>query len=159
MGPSTAREALIIEAIGEVARLIRQVEDLAPDMQETCQALHRADAHLHKHLAGFEARMAAISEHAKTQTVQHLETRMNATAQQFAARLCGALADAAQQAFQDQVGATVKRQQYVLQELEALLRGLKQQRAERWVPWATHTATALLTALLTSLLPFLGPWR
>lgn len=149
MSAATAREALIIEAIGEVARLIRQVDALAPDMQETCHALHRADAKLHDTLAGFEARLAAISERAKTQTVQQLEMQMNAAAQQVAVRLCGALAAAAQQAFQDQVGSTVKWQHVVLEDLKALLERLAKQRAERWIPWATHATALLFGAMLT----------
>jgi len=157
MGASTAREALIIEAIGEVARLIRQVEALAPDMQETCHALARTDAKLHDTLAGFESRLTAISERAKTQAVQHLETQMNASANQVVVRLCGALASAAQQAFQDQVGTTVKGQQAVLQDLRILLQGLAKQRAERWIWWATHVSATCLGSLLT--LTTLSMWR
>lgn len=151
MGPSTAREALIIEAIGEVARLIRQVEALAPDIQETCQALIRADVSLHDSLMGFEGRLAAISERVKTHAMQHLETKINECAQQVMLRLCGALAAAAQQAFNDQIGSTVMRQQAVLQELQAILQALTRQRTERWIPWATHASAALLASALTSL--------
>jgi hypothetical protein len=149
MGTSTAREALIIEAIGEVARLINQVEALAPEMEETCQALHRSDAKLQQTLAGFEARLAAISERAKTQAVQDLRTHLKDSAQQVGVQLYGALAAAAQQAFQGQIGATVKGQQLVLKDLQALLQELAQQRDERWIPWATHAAATCLGAMFT----------
>lgn len=131
MATSTAREALIIEAIGEVARLIHQVEALAPEMLKTGQALRKSDAQLHQTLAGFEARLAAITERTKTQAVQHLEAQMNASAQHMMGRLCGALIEAAHRAFQDQIGATMREQQVVLQNLQALLKRLAQERAER----------------------------
>ena len=70
--PSTAREALIVEAIGDVARLIERVEAVGPVVEESCRALQLASMTLRDELAGFERRMAAITEHAKTQTVKHI---------------------------------------------------------------------------------------
>ncbi len=156
MSTSTAREALIIEAIGEVARLINQVEALAPEMLKTGQALRKSDAQLHQTLAGFEARLTAISERAKNQAVQDLQTHLQASSKQVGVQLYGALAAAAQQAFQDQIGATMREQQVVLNNLRGLLHQLTQQRAERWVPWATHASAAALASMLTILVQWLG---
>ena len=61
-GLTTVREALIIEALGDVATLIGRVEALAPMFDQRCLALVKADAHLSDSLAAFESRMAAISE-------------------------------------------------------------------------------------------------
>lgn len=48
--PTTLREALIVEALGEAARLIRQVEALAPVLDESCQALLQAEGGLRDRL-------------------------------------------------------------------------------------------------------------
>ena len=88
--------------------------------------------------------------------MQHLETKINECAQQVMMRLCGALAAAAQQAFQGQLGTTLQ-QQAVLLDLQAVLQGLAQQRAERWVPWAMHASAAGLASLLT--LQVIWLWR
>jgi hypothetical protein len=151
MSTSTAREALIIEAIGEVARLIGQVEALAPEMLKTGHALRKSDAQLHQTLAGFEARLASITERTKTQAVQHLEAQMSASAQHLVGRLCAALIEAAHQAFQNQIGATTREQQVVLNNLRGLLHQLTQERAERWVRWATYAAATSVGSALTLL--------
>ena len=53
--PSTTREALIVEALGEAERLIRQVEALAPALDQSRQALADAHSGLAGQLAAFEA--------------------------------------------------------------------------------------------------------
>jgi hypothetical protein len=73
--PTTLREALIVEALGEAAKLIRQVEALTPMLDQSYQALLQADGGLRDTLTSFAGRMAAITENAKTLTVQHLAMR------------------------------------------------------------------------------------
>ena len=78
--PATAREALIVEAIGEVAKLIQDVEALAPILNESCRALQQANTSLRDELAGFERRMAVIAENAKTQAVKYIAARVDQAA-------------------------------------------------------------------------------
>lgn len=59
--PTTAREALIVEALGDAARLIRQVEALAPVMDQSRQALADAHSGLADRLAAFEAQVVALT--------------------------------------------------------------------------------------------------
>jgi hypothetical protein len=59
--PTSTREALLAEALGEAAKLIRQVEALVPTLDRSCQAL--ADAHrgLAGQLAAFEAQVTTLT--------------------------------------------------------------------------------------------------
>jgi len=93
--PATAREALIVEAIGEVAKLIQDVEALAPILNESCRALQQANTSLRDELAGFERRIAAIAENAKTQAVKYIAARADDAAGRSIDRQSRAMADAA----------------------------------------------------------------
>jgi len=144
MGPSTAREALIVEAIGEVARLIQEVETLAPVLSETCQRLRRTDAHLRDTLADFEAGVAAASEDARTQAVQRLEAQMNESGKRIIIRLSETLVEGARMAFDAEIGRT-------LRALQALMQALAHRPNKHWEPWLTHAATAAFASTLTGL--------
>lgn len=140
--PTTAREALIVEALGEAAKLIRQVEALAPLLDESCQALLQADTHLRDTLAEFESRMAAITENAKTRTVQHLAARVDEAARRSIEQQGRAMADAARVAFGAELGATMQR-------LQSALQPLIERRERRWERWLTHAAAAAAASAVT----------
>lgn len=133
--PTTAREALIVEAVGEGAKLIRQVEALAPVLDDLCQALLLADAHLRDTLATFESRMTAITENAKTRTVHHLAARVDEAARRSIEQQSLAMADAARVAFDAELGTTMQR-------LHSALQLLIEQTERRWERWLTHLAIA-----------------
>jgi hypothetical protein len=143
--PTTAREALIVEAIGDAARLIRQVEALAPVLDETRQALLQASGHLHDTLAGLEGRMATITDNAKTRTVQHLAVRVDEAARRSIEQQSRAMADAARVAFGVEFGATMQR-------LQSALQPLIERRKRRWEQWLMHAATAAAACAATSAL-------
>ena len=70
--PSTAREAFIVETLGEVAALIDRVEAVAPALDASRLALINASMDLAGQVTAFESRMAGITENAKVQTVKHI---------------------------------------------------------------------------------------
>jgi hypothetical protein len=149
--PTTAREALIVEAVGEAAKLIRQVEALAPVLDKMCQALLQADTHLRGTLAGFESRMAAITENAKTQTVKHLATRADEATRRSIDQQGRAMADAARVAFGAELGVTIQR-------LQTTLQPLLERRERPWERWLTHAAAAAVAAAATwALALYVGP--
>lgn len=149
--PATAREALIVEAIGDVAKLIREVEALAPALDETCQALQQANTSLRDELTGFENRIAAITENAKTQTVKHLAARADEATRRSIDQQSRAMADAARVAFGAELGATMQR-------LQATLQPLIERPQRRWERWLTHVAAAAAAAAATWLLALhVGP--
>jgi hypothetical protein len=141
-GPTTAREALIVEALGEAAQLIRQVEALAPVLAQMCQALLQADTHLRDTLAGFESRMAAIAENAKSRTVQHLAAQADEATRRSIEQHSRAMADAARVAFGTELGATVQR-------LQSTLQPLIERTERRWEGWLTHAAAAAAASAAT----------
>ena len=140
--PTTAREALIVEALGEAAKLIRQVEALAPVLVETCQALLQANVNLRDSLSGFESRMAAITENAKARTVQHLAVRIEEAARRSVESQGRAMADAARVAFGAELGATMQR-------LQSALQPLIERQERHWESWLTHLAVASAASAVT----------
>jgi hypothetical protein len=143
--PTTVREALIAEALGDAAKLIRQVEALAPALDESRQALADAHTGLADQLAAFEAQVMALSEKAKVQVVKHILARADESARRSAELQSRAMADAARVAFGAELGAT-------LQRLQSTLQPLIEGHDRRWESWLTHAAAAATSSALTWML-------
>ena len=139
--PTTAREALIVEALGEAAKLIRQVETLAPVLDDSRQALADAHSGLADQLAAFAAQITALTEKAKVQTVKHILARTDEAARRSVELQGRAMADAARVAFGAELGATLQRLQSALQPPIAPER--------RWERWLTHAAAAATASAVT----------
>jgi len=133
-----AREALMIEAIGEAGSLIESVRGLTPVLQDIAREIGQADASLRETLASFEGRMVAITENAKTRTVQHLAARAEEAARRCIDLQARAMADAAQVAFGAEIGATLRR-----------LQSLIERPGRRWETWLTHAAAAATASAVT----------
>jgi hypothetical protein len=140
--PTTLREALIVEALGEAAKLIRQVEALTPMLDQSCQALLQADGGLRDTLTSFASRMAAMTEHAKTLTAQHLAARADEAARRTIEQQSRAMADAARVAFGAEVGSA-------LQRLHSALQVLVERPDRAWEQWLTHVAVAVAASAIT----------
>lgn len=136
--PNTTREVLIVEAIGEAAKLIRQVEALAPALDRSRQALADAHSGLSGQLAAFETQVLALTEKAKVVAVKHVLTRTEEAARQSADLQSRAMADAARVAFGADLGATLQR-----------LQSLHARPGPRWEPWLTHAAAAATASAAT----------
>jgi hypothetical protein len=131
MNPSTTREVLIVEAIGEAAKLMRQVEALAPAMDQSRQALADAHSGLAGQLAAFETQVLALVEKAKVQAVKHILARTEEAARLSIEQQSRAMADAARVAFGADLGAKLQR-----------LQSLKERPESHWEQWLTHAAAA-----------------
>ncbi len=140
--PTTLREALIVEAFGEAAKLIRQVEALAPTMDESREALVDAHSQLAQQLAAFEAQVTALAEKAKVQTVKHVLARTDDATRRSIELQRQAMADAARVAFGAEFSATIQR-------LQLAIRPLIEQQGRRWERWLTHAATATAASAVT----------
>lgn len=138
----TAREALIAEAIGEVAHLLDRLETLAPTLEGAQQALSQASAKLSGRAAAFERLTAALSENAKTQAVNHIVRRSNELAWQLQEQQKRALADAAHRLFEAELRPS-------LQQLATPLQQLVEQLDRPWDRWLTHAATAMTASATT----------
>jgi hypothetical protein len=140
--PSTTREALIVEALGEAATLIRQVEALVPALDESRQALADAHSGLADQLAAFEAQVAALTEKAKHQAVQHILARTDEAARRSADLQSRAMADAARVALGAELGAA-------LQRLQSAIQPLADRPGRHWAPWLTHGAAVATGSAVT----------
>lgn len=136
--PNTTREVLIVEAIGEAAKLLRQVEALAPALDRSRQELADAHSGLSGQLAAFETQVLALTEKAKVVAVKHVLTRTEEAARQSADLQSRAMADAARVAFGADLGATLQR-----------LQSLHARPGPRWEPWLTHAAAAATASAAT----------
>lgn len=60
--PTTAKEALIAEALGDMAALIERLETLAPELQASRQALVLSHKELVNEVAIFKAQMTEVPD-------------------------------------------------------------------------------------------------
>jgi cell division septum initiation protein DivIVA len=138
-GMSTAREAFIVETLGEVAALIDRVEAVAPALDASRRALIQASTDLAGQVAAFESRMAAITENAKVHAVKHIARRTDEIARGSAKTQTRAMEEAARMLFRTELGPTLQRLALPLQHLA----DLAQRGARPWQHWLTHAATAV----------------
>ena len=136
--PVGAREALLIEAIGEMVNLIESVDRLTPELREASQEIDRAREGLRSSLAAFETQVLALTEKAKVVAVKHILARTDEAARQSADLQSRAMADAARVAFGADLGATLQR-----------LQSLQSRPGPRWEPWLTHAAAAATASAAT----------
>ena len=139
--PVTAREALLIEAIGEVSNLIDSVDRLTPELQEMRCEIDRASTGLRESLAAFEAQVLALTEKSKVVAVKHILAHTQEAARQATALHSRAMADAARVAFGAEVGAALQR-----------LKALHERPERRWELWLTHAAAAATASAGTLML-------
>jgi ABC-type transporter Mla subunit MlaD len=145
---SSAREALIAEALGEMAELLDRVEAVAPALDASRFALINASTELAGQVTAFESRMAGVTENAKTQAVKHIAGRTDELARGTLDAQKQAMEEAARMLFRSEVGPALQRVAAPLQHLADLAhRG-----ARPWEHWLTHAATAAVSSALTWML-------
>lgn len=144
-GTSSAREALIAEALGEVAALLDRMEAVGPALDGSRLALIHASTELAGQVTAFESRMAGITENAKVQAVKHIARRTDEITRVSAEAQTRAMEEAARMLFRTEVGPALQRVAMPLQHLADLAR----RGAHPWHHWLTHAATAVVASALT----------
>jgi hypothetical protein len=140
--PTTAREALLAEALGELMQLTERVELLLPALERTRSALVEADATLVARLEALDGQAAAIGERAKQRAIDDLARHADAVARQSAVRQVQAMSAAAGVLFTREVEPRLQRLSLSLQQLG--------QRVERpWERWLIHAATVTTSSVIT----------
>jgi nitrate reductase assembly molybdenum cofactor insertion protein NarJ len=151
--PSTAREALIAEALGDIAHLLDRVEALAPSMEATRKTLDQANVAFAHQISAFEARVAATLEQGKTRTAEHITHHIERVGRQSLAQQSQAMTDSARAIFIAEIGTTLHR---VAASLHTLAERVE--RAERpWRSWLAHVATAAVAVATTIVLTVYPP--
>lgn len=132
--PSTAREALIAELMGELSTMLDRADALLPALNATCDAVTRASAELDGRAAQAEARLASLTEAAQAHAVRHIAQRTQELARRSAEAQAKAMQLAAHAAFSAELAPA-------LGQLQRALRVGKL--------WWAHAATALSSSLIT----------
>ena len=145
MPPSTAREALIAEAIGDVAALLDRLEALGPTIDASRQAAVEASAQLSAALEAFERNLAAVSATARTQVVEHIVKQTQEAARRAQELQSIAITEAAQRVFRSEV-------QQAMQYLARAMQVVNATKPSLWETWLTHATTAAVASALTWLL-------
>lgn len=137
---TTAREALMAEALGEVARVADRLEAVVPAVDAGREALTQASANLSDQLTSFETRMTAIAENAKGVAIRHIAQRTDELARSSSEAQLRAMQTAAMTLFRDELHPALQRLAGSLQQ---------QSRLARVESWLTHVAVAILASALS----------
>ena len=148
--PTTAREALIAEALGDIAHLLDRVESLTSATDSRRLALEQASAQLDARLGTFGAGMSFLTHQAKTKAVEHILQRTGEVARQTVEAQTRAMEEAARLAFAAQVEPMLAR-------INASFRRIAHRVDRPWDLWLTHAATAAVSAVFTWLLTLTIP--
>jgi hypothetical protein len=142
MQPGTAREALIVEALGEAATLIRHIEALAPILEESRQAFTDAHRELADQLMTFEVQVTTLTEKVKVQAVKHIVARTDEAALRVTDQLSRSMTVAARAAFDAELDAAPQR-------LQAARNSVIDRPGRCWETWLTHLAAAATASAAT----------
>lgn len=145
---STAREALIVEALGDMAALMDRVEALVPALQDTRQSLNDASARLSGKLRAYEERMTAITENAKVVAVKHIAQRCDEMATKSMHLQAMEIQEAARTALGSEIRPTLQGLIAPLQHL-AHLAHQRERPWGHWQRWLMHVATAAVASAVS----------
>jgi len=115
--PSTAREALIAEILGDVAALVERVEALAPAMDASRQALVQVGEELVNQVATFDNRTEMLTNHAVVVASNRILRRANEVTAKTLDTQILAMQAAAREMFNKEVDPVVHRVAVQLQQL------------------------------------------
>jgi hypothetical protein len=145
-GPSTAREALIAEALGQLAELTARVEAVLPALDRARCALIEANAALLGRLETLEGRASDLADGvingAKQRAVEDVARHADAAARQSALRQVQAMNAAAGVLFARELEPR-------LQRLAASLQRLGERVESPWERWLIHAATVMTSCVVT----------
>ena len=140
--PTNAREALLAEALGDVAHLLDRLESVAPALDEARGSLLEAADALRRRADAFDTNVAAVTQTAKIRVMQQIAIQTSDIARRSVADQTCAMTEAAQRIFDAQVNPALQRLTGSLQQV------LKQLDRPRDV-WLLHAATAAVSSAVT----------
>ena len=143
--PTTAKEALIAEALSDMAGLIERIEKLGPVMDISHRQLVQISKDLIREVSMFETRMTDFSFKAVDVAAKQIDERTNDAATKILNTQIAAMQSAAREMFNKEFHPVVNR---VVSQLEHLTR-LAEPNQNPWMPWLTHGAAFVTGAALT----------
>ena len=134
-GPTTAREALIAEALGELGRLLRRQEALLPLLDAANATLVDAQAQLEVKLSLLDTQVNAMAERLKVHAMKAMIARVDDAGRQLASTHAEAFGQAARGILRS--------------DLIPRLRRVVNETDRPWHRWMTHAAVAALASTAT----------
>lgn len=107
--PSSAREALIAETLGEMAAILERVEAVKPMLAEACAAVAQASASLAAQAAAMEARVTTVADVAAAHSVKHITRRADELLRASAEVETRSMEIAARKLFRDELAPVLQR--------------------------------------------------
>jgi uncharacterized protein (DUF885 family) len=137
---SNAREALIVEALGELAVLLDRAEAVVPALDAAAKAAVQASTGLAAQAGALDGSVASVIRDAKAQAIRHLARRTDELARTAAEAQSRSMKAAGQQLFREEL----------LPAFQRLARSLDDRgRKHRWQTWWAHAATAAAASAAT----------
>jgi hypothetical protein len=143
---SSAREALVAELIGDVAKLLERVDTIAPAIDSARHETTLAAHELAASLAPFKAQIGQFADQTKKTAAQHIVAYANEAGARMLEVQRHAMSASARTIFEEELQPT-------LRELAAKLERLVV-RIDRpwWESWACYAATAVTSAICSGAL-------
>ena len=115
--PTTAKEALIAEVLGDMASLIERVEALAPELETSRLALVRSHEELVNEVAIFKTQMTQVIGFAKVQTAKHIGQSADDATKKLIAIQTESMQSAGRELFRAEIHPVLRQVAQQLQEL------------------------------------------
>ncbi len=131
---SSAREALIAEALGDMATLLDRLEAVKPALETACQELTKAGEALARNAANAESRVAAVADGAAVRAVKHIARRADELVKHAREKELRAMQTTARELIKIELGDAVKR--------------LVADTKPSYFYWWTHLATAVAASYI-----------
>lgn len=144
---SSAREALIAEALGDMASLLDRLEALKPALAAACEELRLAGEGLANKAEDAEGRVTAIAESATARAVRQIAQRADALVRSAGEAETRAMQAAARELLKAELGLILQR----LAVVDRLTSTARHPRTAWWTHAATAVASGLVTWIATSL--------
>ena len=144
MTSATAREALIVEVIGDVAKLIDRVEALTPAMNASREKLAAVAIRLGGDLEPFKARLVQAVTQTENAAVEHVRRCTAQIAAESMRKQRQAMDDAARAIVEREIGPPLRQLASTLHTL------VERTRRPQWATWATYAATGTLPTILAT---------
>ena len=131
--PTTAKEALLAEALGDIASLIERVEAVVPQVDESRKALILTGELLSRKIANIEPEMKEFTGRAKLETAKYIDRYLAEATTKARETQTKAMQDAALELFRKEFDPLVHR-------VVAHLQQLAQKQTTTWSALVTHAA-------------------
>ena len=146
MSSTTAREALIVEVIGDIAKLIDRVEALAPAMNASQKRLADTAIRLDASVEPVAAKMVQAIIGTQNAAVEHVRRCTAEIAAESMRKQRQAMDAAARAIIEREIEPPMRKLASALQVL------IERTRRPQWETWATYAATGTLPTILATCL-------